>query len=60
MPTTKGLIFTTRETATILAALRIFQDAQDADNVGHLDQFAEVRPLTNEQINKLCERINFA
>lgn len=51
----------TQETATVLAALRMFQkhmtkfpDARDF--LG--EHFAEVAPLKPEQIDELCERIN--
>lgn len=57
-----------REVSTILAALRYFQkelgddDAQvtrgNAEGEG-LPHFVELEPLTNDEIDDLCERINF-
>ena len=52
---------TEREHATILAALRLWQEA-DEHNKGDLSDIAEAAgvPLSNEEIDVLCERINFA
>ena len=52
--------FTDREHATILAALRLWQEA-DEHNRGDLRDIAEAAgvPLSNEEIDVLCERINF-
>ena len=51
---------TAREHATILAALRLWQEA-DEHNRGDLRDIAEDVgiPLSNEEIDGLCERINF-
>ena len=51
---------TERENATILAALRLWQEA-DEHNRGDLRDIAEAAgaPLSNEEIDVLCERINF-
>jgi hypothetical protein len=51
---------TKREHATILAALRLWQEA-DEHNRGDLSDIAEAVgvPLGNEEIDVLCERINF-
>jgi hypothetical protein len=51
---------TAREHATILAALRLWQEA-DEHNRGELRDIAEDAgvPLSNEEIDALCERINF-
>ncbi len=51
---------TEREHATILAALRLWQEA-DEHNRGDLSDIAEKAgvPLGNEEIDLLCERINF-
>jgi hypothetical protein len=51
---------TEREHATILAALRLWQEA-DEHNRGDLRDIAETAgvPLSDEEINVLCERINF-
>jgi ClpP class serine protease len=52
---------TEREHATILAALRLWQEA-DEHNRGDLRDIAEAAgvPLSNQEIDVLCERINFA
>ena len=49
-----------REHATILAALRLWQEA-DEHNRGDLRDTAEEAgvSLSNEEIDVLCERINF-
>ena len=51
---------TEREHATILAALRLWQEA-DEHKRGDLRDIAEAAgiPLSNEEIDVLCERINF-
>ncbi len=51
---------TEREHATILVALRLWQEA-DEHNRGDLRDIAEAVgvPLSNEEIDVLCERINF-
>lgn len=50
---------TTRETATVLAALRYWQQDLAENNEPPIsDHFAEVKPLSVLQIDKLCERIN--
>ena len=50
---------TEREHATILAALRLWQEA-DEHNRGDLRDVAEAAgvPLGNKEIDALCERIN--
>ena len=50
---------TEREHATILAALRLWQEA-DEHNRGDLRDIAESAgvPLGNNEIDALCERIN--
>jgi hypothetical protein len=50
---------TEREHATILAALRLWQEA-DEHNRGDLRDIAETHgvPLSNNEIDALCERIN--
>lgn len=45
---------TERELATILAALRKFQESPATDG----EHFKDVRPLTANQIDELCERLN--
>ena len=51
---------TGREHATILAALRLWQEA-DEHNRGDLRDIAEAAgvPLGNKEIDVLCERIKF-
>jgi hypothetical protein len=55
-----NISITEREHATILAALRLWQEA-DQHNRGDLRDIAEGAgvPLSNEEIDVLCERINF-
>lgn len=45
---------TDRELATVLAALRLFQN-HPANRMIH---FTDVKPLTNDDIDDLCERLN--
>jgi hypothetical protein len=50
---------TPRELATVLAALRLFQKERGGFNRPEWsDHFADVKPLTNRQIDALCERLN--
>jgi hypothetical protein len=51
---------TKREHATVLAALRLWQEA-DEHNRGDLRDIAEEGgvPLGNDEIDALCERITF-
>lgn len=55
-----SISITEREHATILAALRLWQEA-DEHNRGDLRDIAEAAgvPLSNKEIDALCERINF-
>src|ERR1700730_2807228 len=55
-----NISITEREHATILAALRLWQEA-DEYNRGDLRDIAEAAgvPLSSEEIDVLCERINF-
>ena len=48
------------ELATVLASLRLFQNVRrhDGDLIEEMDHFVDVRPLTNNQIDSLCERLN--
>lgn len=51
-----------RETATILHALRVYQDdlcEGDSDEDGDCLHFDNESPLTAEEIDALCERLNF-
>jgi hypothetical protein len=50
---------TDRQTATILASLRYFQANRDDILELELEHFEEVTPLTYEEIDELCESINF-
>jgi len=56
---TLHISITEREHATILAALRLWQEA-DEHNKGDLRDIAEAPgvPLSNLEIDTLCERIN--
>lgn len=52
-----------RELATVLAALRYFQNALRCDGaenlrVGWMDHFGDVMPLTEDEVDSLCERLN--
>jgi hypothetical protein len=51
---------TSRELATVLAALRLFQREGIGSHHELADHFADVRPLTDPQIDALCERLNVA
>ncbi len=48
---------TAREVATVLHALRVLQLGCDAQACDH---FADVAPLNRDEIDGLCDRINFA
>ncbi len=52
---------TTKETATILAALRLFQSTIgiDSEGVNQMPHFINHDPLTLEEVDDLCERIVF-
>jgi hypothetical protein len=51
--------FTDRELATVLVALRYFQQDLAANEEGPISEhFHEHTPLTVEEIDELCERIN--
>jgi hypothetical protein len=45
-----------RELATVLAALRLAQ--QDRAGLESMPHFEDVEPLSNEEIDELCERLN--
>ncbi len=50
-----------RELATVLAALRYWQQQQkecEATIVAAFPQFSEERPLSADEIDQLCERLN--
>jgi hypothetical protein len=47
-----------REVATILQALRIFPHDGPVAESGSCDYFEECEPLTNAEIDELCEAIN--
>lgn len=50
---------TDRELATVLAALRYWQIDLDANNgVPICEHFEDVTPLTVDEIDELCERLN--
>ena len=46
-----------RELATVLAALRLWQDVAKGSD-GGMPHFDDQPPLSVEEINKLCERLN--
>jgi len=46
-----------RELATVLAALRHFQETIDVEERADSEYFADVQPLTDPQIDRLCERL---
>lgn len=52
-----------RELATILAALRLFQSNYDSENSEYQEifslHFEDYTPLTNQEIDSLCERLNY-
>ena len=49
-----------REISTILAALRMFQQASESQNVSDMfpEIFEDVTPLSAQEIEELCEKIN--
>jgi hypothetical protein len=51
---------TKRELATVLAALRYWQQDLDASDSPPIDaeHFTECDPLSSEEIDELCERLN--
>jgi hypothetical protein len=51
--------FTERELATILAALREWQNYLVRYGLPRREHFEGCKPLTCEEIDELCERINF-
>lgn len=67
-------VFTDRELSTVLHSLRVLQEVRNNEFIGgcwdheqhHLadpdscDHFDEVEPLTNDEIDVLCERLNRA
>lgn len=48
-----------REMSTILAALRIYQERADRAEVRDMDHFEDCDALTVEEVDELCEKINF-
>jgi hypothetical protein len=55
-------IFTNRELATLLAALRRWQASQEngEDLAPYIGHFEEHQPLSLLEIDELCERLNRA
>lgn len=49
-----------REISTILAALRMFQEACESQNISEMfpEIFEDVAPLSVQEIEELCEKIN--
>lgn len=54
--------FTERQVATILHGLRLIQCEGHIEGCGggYCDHFEDYAPLSNEEIDQLCESINFA
>lgn len=52
---------TPKETATVLAALRLFQSTIgiDSEGINQMPHFIDHDPLTAEEVDDLCERIVF-
>lgn len=53
---------TKQQLSTILAALRLFQNTMESDgheSVNDMAHFDDVEPLTSEEVNDLCEELNF-
>lgn len=48
------------ELPTVLAALRLFESMQDSNPqaINNMPQFAWSKPLSNDQIEQLCQRLN--
>ena len=64
-PAPTGLTFDARETATILSALRMFQEKFEGRNADHIRAFTpgghfepDIEPLGTDDIDTLCEKIN--
>jgi len=56
-------MLTVRETATVLAALRRWQNElrrQDAELIVHDCHFDDITPLTSDEIDGLCDWLNAA
>ena len=53
---------TGKDTATVLAALRFWQnnvtDEEKSDELNGYGHFEEHEPLTNEEVDDLCEKLN--
>ena len=49
-----------KETAFVLAALRLWQSAHDSELAPFAPYFVGVGRLTDEEIESLCERLNFS
>lgn len=49
--------FNKKELATVLAALRLFQEYEAVPD-NQMDHFKEVDPLSDSEIDELCERLN--
>jgi len=58
-PKTGRTMFTPREVATVLAALRYWQATVEDPKEQSPDYFEEDEPLSDEEIDTLCENINF-
>jgi hypothetical protein len=49
---------TDRERTTVLAALRYFQQNRAPALVAHHERFAQERPLSDAEIDQLCQRLS--
>ena len=54
----RPLYVSEREFATILHALRVYQDDGVVNEAGSCDHFDDHDPLTDGEIDELCERLN--
>jgi hypothetical protein len=57
----KSIKFNRRELGTVLAALRLWQSTPGRKHLWQWDiatDVGELKPLDNEEIDELCERIN--
>ena len=52
----ESMKLTTKELATILAGLRLAQS--NREKLKSMDHFVDVKPLSDKQIDKLCEKLN--
>jgi hypothetical protein len=60
MPRDRSTRLTKRELATVLAALRYWQAALDSNGGPRISEhfFDDVTPLSDDEIDDLCDRLN--